>query len=174
MEMEAHHEIKEHDSFGKFIGVQTAILAVLLSVFTIFSHREHTNTLLYSNEASDSWAHYQAKRIRSYQLDMNSDLIKLLAPASTEAVKTLSAYAKQTVKYDKELEEIKAEAQTTAKAEGVAHHKAGYFDLAEALFEIAVILSSLYFISRKKLFPSIGIVFAGIGLLVGVCGLLIH
>ena len=36
MEMETP-EVDARDSFGKIIGVQTAILAVLLSVFTIFS-----------------------------------------------------------------------------------------------------------------------------------------
>ena len=102
MEMETP-EIASNDSLGKLIGIQTAILAVLLSVSTIFAHREHTNTLLYSNETSNSWAHYQAKRIRAYQLEMNSDLIKLLAPNSTETAATIKSYAKQSDKYGKEL-----------------------------------------------------------------------
>ncbi|MBF0511984.1 MAG: DUF4337 family protein, partial [Candidatus Omnitrophica bacterium] len=97
-------EIEVHDSIGKMIGIQTAILAVLLSVFTIFAHREHTNTLLYSNEASNEWSHYQAKRIRAYQLEMNAGLIKLLAPNSAESTKTITAYSHQGEKYKKELE----------------------------------------------------------------------
>ncbi len=170
MEMESP-EINPHDSLGKLIGIQTAILAVLLSIFTIFAHREHTNTLLFSNETSNAWAHYQAKRIRAYQVEMNTDLIKLLAPGSIETSKTLSNYDKQSNKYGKELEEIKTEADQKTREGEVAHRKAGYFDLAEALLEIAVILSSLYFISRKKLFPILGLFLGSIGLIIGLVGM---
>ena len=167
-------EIGEHDSSGKLIGVQVAILAVLLSIFTIFAHREHTNTLLFSNKTSDSWAHYQAKRIRAYQLEMNTSLIKLLAPNSTEAIGTLKANANKAETYGKELEEIKTEAEKNNQQEEIAHHKAGYFDLSEGLLEIAVILSSLYFISRKKFFPFLGLLLGSVGLLIGVLGVFIH
>jgi hypothetical protein len=37
-------------------------------------------------------------------------------------------------------------------------HRALRFDFGEGLLEIALVLSSLYFISRKMLFPVIGIV----------------
>ena len=173
MEMETP-EVEPHDSFGKLIGIQTAILAVFLSIFTITAHREHTNTLLFSNEASNAWAHYQAKRVRAYQLEMNTGLIKLLAPGNAEAPKVIADYGHQQEKYRQELEEIKTEAETKTKEGEVAHHKAGYFDFSEGLIEIAVILSSLYFISRKKLFPSLGLLFGIAGLLIGVVGLLIH
>jgi len=170
MEVEAHHA-EAHDSMGKLIGIQTALLAVFLSVFTIFAHREHTNTLLFNNEASNAWAHYQAKRIRAYQLEMNTGLVKLLAPNSAEAGKTLADYGVQSEKYRKELDEIKTEADKKAKESEVTHHKAGYFDLSEGLLEISVILSSLYFISRKRLFPILGLCLGFLGLLVGVSGL---
>jgi len=173
MEMETP-EIDSNDSLGKLIGVQTAILAVLLSVFTIFAHREHTNTLLFSNETSDSWAHYQAKRIREYQLEMNTGLIKLLAPNSTETAETLKSYALQSGKYEKEIDGIKTEAEKNNKEEEISHHKAGYFDLSEGLLEIGVILSSLYFISRKRLFPFLGLFLGIAGLFLGVVGVLIH
>lgn len=172
MEMEKP-EIHEHDSLGKLIGVQTAILAVLLSIFTIFAHREHTSTLLFSNETSNSWAHYQAKRIRAYQLEMNKGLIKLLAPNSTEASNTIKDYDKQEEKYKKELEELKAESEKDNHQEEISHNKAGYYDLAEGLLEIAVILSSLFFISRKNLFPICGFLLGLAGLLIGIGGLLI-
>ena len=104
---------------------------------------------------------------------MNSDLIKLLAPNSAETSSTLKEYAKQSGKYEKDLESIKTEAEQNTQKGETAHQKAGYFDLAEALLEIAVILSSLYFISRKKFFPILGLLLGCSGLLIGVGGLLI-
>jgi len=173
MEMETP-EVNAQDSFGKIIGVQTAILAVLLSVFTIFSHREHTNTLLFSNQSSDAWAHYQAKRIREYQLEMNTDLIKLMASNTTETAQTLTSYNSQIKKYNKELDDIKFDAENKEEQGEKAHQRAGFFDLAEGLLEIGVILSSLYFISHKKFFPVFGILLGGIGLVLGIMGTLVH
>ena len=174
MEAEAHHHIEPNDSFGKMIGVQTAILAVLLSIFTICAHREHTDTIIFGNEATDTWSHYQAKRIRAYQLEMNTGLIKLLAPNSAETANTLEEYAQQTQKYTKDLEEIKKQAEVKVETGELAHHKSGFFDLAEGLVEIGVILSSLYFISRRKLFPMMGLLLGLCGTVVGVLGFLLH
>jgi len=167
-------EIEPNDKLGKLIGIQTAILAVFLSVFTIVAHRAHTDTLLFSNEASNSWSHYQAKRIRAYQLEMNTGLVKLLAPANAEGVKAIEAYDRQSEKYRSELEEIKIEAEEKTKEGETAHHQAGFFDLSEGLIEIAVILSSLYFISRKKFFPVLGLLFGLLGVFIGAGGFLMH
>lgn len=165
--------VDEHDAYGKLVGIQVAILAVLLSVFTIFAHREHTTTILLANESSNAWAHYQAKRIRAYQLEMNSNLIKLIAPSSTEVTNTLKEYGEQTATYDKELEGIKKDAELKETTGELAHHKASFFDLAEGIFEIAVVLSSMYFLSRKRFFPMLGL-FGGLaGLAIGILGVLL-
>jgi len=47
------------------------------------------------------------------------------------------------------------------------------YDLGEGLLEIALVLSSLYFIARKMLFPVVSIVAGIAGLIVAVTGLLI-
>ncbi len=168
------HHVEAHDSLGKIVGVQVAIIAVLLSISTILAHRAHTDTILYANQASNSWSHYQAKRIRAYQVEMNTGLVKLLAPNSTEATKTLEEYTSQTEKYTKDLEGIKHDAEHNEQGSEHAHHQAGYFDLTEGLFEIAMILSSLFFISRKKFFPAFGLAIGSVGLIVGILGLLAH
>ena len=173
MEMETHHE-EANDPASKLIGLQTAVIAILLSIFTILAHRAHTETIMEGNKSSNSWAHYQAKRIRAYQIEMNTGLIKLLAPNAPETAVTLDEYAKQSKKYEKDLEEIKAEAESAEKAEGSAHHQGTLFDLAEGLLEIAMILSSLYFLTKKKLFPSLGLLLAVGGIAVGIMGLLGH
>ena len=76
---------------------------------------------------------------------------------------TLLSIPKQESKYKKDLDEIKAEADKTVEEGKLAHHKTSYFELAEGLLEISLILSSLYFLSHKKFFPMLG-------LLLGVSG----
>ena len=90
MEVETPHG-ESLDSFGRMTALQTAILAVLLSVFTICSHRMHTEIIVLGNEASNQWSHYQAKRIRDFQLQLNTEMMKLTAPASAEVTKSVGS-----------------------------------------------------------------------------------
>ena len=170
MSTESHH-VDPNDSLGKKVGAQAAILAVLLSVFTICAHRAHTETIAMGNEATNEWAHYQAKRIREYQLEMNTDLLRLTAPNNPETAKTIAGYAKQRAKYSQELDEIKKTAEERVKEGALAHRKASYFDLSEGVLEIALVLSSLYFLSHKKLFPFLGLSLGAGGIVVGLLGL---
>ena len=170
----AHHAVDHNDSFGKKVGVQTAILAVFLSVFTICAHRAHTKTIIKGNESSNRWAHYQAKRSRDFQLEMNTDLLKLAAPKGPEVDKVLADYAKQRAKYGEELEGIKKEAEKDAQEGESAHHKALYFDLSEGVLEIGLVLSSLYFLSHKKFFPILGLAAGLAGLVAGAYAFLVH
>ncbi len=85
--------IESHDTYGQRVGVIAAILAVFLSIFTICAHREHTDSIELQNDSNDNWALYQAKHNRDYQLEMNMDLLKVIAPSNPSAAKLMSAYA---------------------------------------------------------------------------------
>ena len=52
----------------------------------------------------------------------------------------------------------------------MVEHKALRFDFGEGLLEIGLVLTSLYFISKKMLFPGIGIVAAVMGIAAAVSG----
>ena len=56
-ELEIHHE-HEHssDPMGQKVGVMASILAVLLAVVTIASHREHTAAIIHKSGSNDQWA----------------------------------------------------------------------------------------------------------------------
>ena len=64
-ELEIHHE-HEHDAdpLGRKVGVMAAVLAVLLAVVTIASHRTHTAAIIHKSGSNDQWAYYQATRIK--------------------------------------------------------------------------------------------------------------
>ncbi len=174
MSVEGTHHVDSNDSFGKKVGLQAAVLAVLLSIFTIYAHRAHTETIVMENEASNQWSHYQAKRIRDYQLQMNSDLLKLVAAKNPETERTLTDYSRKRSEYGRELDDIKKSAEEKTHEGGAAHRKALYFDLSEGVLEISLVLSSLYFLSHKELFPAIGLLFGLAATVVGVFGLILH
>jgi len=77
-------------------------------------------------------------------------------------------------KYEDDSKEASDEAHAKEKEADHAEHKALYFDFGEGLLEIALVLSSLYFIARKMLFPVIGLIAGLLGLASAVAGLIVH
>ncbi len=78
------------------------MLAVLLAIVTIVSHRAHTHGVLVKADANDQWSYYQAKRIKLHNIELGLDLIALTAPNNDATAKKLAYYKEQQKKYLKE------------------------------------------------------------------------
>lgn len=170
-ELEIHHEIEGgHDPLGQRVGVLAAVLAVFLAVVTILSHRTHTDAILLKAGANDDWQHYQAVRVKFHNLEVGADLIGVLAGKDADR---LAEYEKGKAKYDAQAKEIQNEATEKEHEAGRAEDRALRYDLGEGLLEIGLVLSSLYFIARRSLFPIVGIIAGIAGILVAVAGLLV-
>jgi small-conductance mechanosensitive channel len=83
----------------------------------------------------------------------------------------LADYAKARVKYEKQSEDLQKEAREHEEQGEAIEKRALYFDFGEGLLEIGLVLSSLYFIARRALFPGVGIVAALAGLVLAAVGL---
>jgi Domain of unknown function (DUF4337) len=81
-------------------------------------------------------------------------------------------YAKQKDKYDKQAKQIQDEATGADEASEVDEQRALRYDIGEGLLEIGLVLSSLYFISRKKMFPVMGVIAGVAGTVIAITGLL--
>ena len=63
-ELEIHHEGGHiADPMGQRVGILASLLAVLLAIVTIASHRTHTAAIMHKSGANDAWSHYQATRV---------------------------------------------------------------------------------------------------------------
>src|SRR5271163_2874830 len=91
-ELEVHTEVESSDPFGKKIGILASIVAVLLAVVTIVSHRAHTDAVLMKSDANDKWSYYQSKRIKFHSLELGEDLVNVLGSNSAAAQKMLEKY----------------------------------------------------------------------------------
>jgi hypothetical protein len=172
-ELEIHHE-GEHgsDPMGQKVGILAAVLAVGLALVSISSHRTHTEAIMQKSSANDAWAHYQSTRVKYHNLELGESLIGVLGGKGETAEKALASYAEQKVDYGNRGKAIQAEAEKANRAAEAAEHRALRYDIGEGLLEIALVLSSLYFISRKKMFPVIGIVAGIAGAAIAITGLL--
>jgi len=153
------------------ISLAISILAVLVAMVTVLSHRSHTEAVLMQSRAGDQWNEYQAKKIRSESLSNVVDLLAL------QPVSNAAAAAKKEGEYQAHLSKWKddlAEEQNTAReyeAEVLrAEKKAGRFDLGEALLQIAVVLSSITLLTRQRLYFIFGLVLGVAGLVIAAFG----
>lgn len=174
-ELEIHHEHEggEKDPLGQKIGIVTSLLAVCLAVVTIASHRAHTEGVLTKADENDQWALYQAKKIKLHNLELGIDIAAMIGSKDEAAVKSVERYKKETERYTKESDEIQTEARAMEKKVKTLEERALRYDLGEGLIEIGLVLSSLYFISKKTYFPLIGVIAGVLGIVVALMGLLL-
>jgi hypothetical protein len=174
-ELEIHHEIEgPPDPTGQRIGVLAAIIAVLLAAVTIQSHRTHTAAVVFKSEANDQWSFFQSKRIKQHTLELGGDLLRTMGPQNQATADLLKHYEVERKKYDADSEKIQEAAKGKEEESEGAERRALRYDLGEGLLELALVLCSLYFISRKKLFPLVGIFAAILGAGIALTGLLLH
>ena len=172
-ELEIHHETEhEKDPLGQKVGIMASILAVLLAVVTIASHRTHTAAIIHKSKSNDAWAYYQATRVKLHSAELGENLIHVFGGKVEGTEKMLSDYAAQKVKYEAQSKQIQEEAKGDDESAEADEHRALRYDFGEGLLEIGLVLSSLYFISRKKLFPVIGAIAGVAGVAIAVTGFL--
>lgn len=165
--MAANEEVEEHihhaqDPFDKAVAGSMAMVAAFLAVVSVLGQHYNTEKLLAQGKASDQWAYSQAKDIRHYVAEVNRELLNDLRPGSG-VVKTLDQDAK---KYKQQAAEIQEKARELEKERDANGEKADRFHLGEVFLEIAIVLSSLSILTKRR--P----LFWG-GLLAGLAGIAI-
>lgn len=157
MRAEDASEMMDHDTSDNFkqrAAILIAVLAMLLAITGLGgsnAEKEATNNNIF---ASNFYAFYQAKNIRQTSYEIAADALELqLAAAAPEAraalQKKIDGYRKTAARYESEpaTNEGKKELLVRAKAFEVQRDHAlkqdPYFDYAEVLLQIAIVLVSV-------------------------------
>ena len=171
-EIEIHHEHgHDADPIGRKIGVLVGVIGILLAAVTIASHREHTAAVIHKTEANDQWSYYQAKKIRGEVLGVGASLSTLVSPSS-DARAAAARMQGDRGREDQEADDLKKQAEAKEAESLRAEQRALRFDLGEGLLELGLVLTSLYFLAKKKSFPVFGVSAACLGLAAAVLGAL--
>lgn len=155
VEIHAGHE-HSNDEFGRRVGVAVGIIGIILAVVTILAHRAHTQAVIERTAANDQWSFYQSKKLRQHLAEIGSSLATGLAtdPARVQAL--VEKLDKDKDRYAHDSEEIQKEAQEKENASAHEERRAVRLDIGEGLLELGMVLSSLYFLSKNRLFPTVG------------------
>jgi hypothetical protein len=168
---QGHGHGESADPLSKRVGLGVGVIGVLLAVVTIAAHREHTAAVIERTKSNDQWAFYQAKKIREHTSEVGNELLMALAADPTRAQATGEKLGGQAAKYKAEADEIQSRAREFDESTERSERKALRFDLGEGFLELGLVLSSLYFLGRQRLFPLWGGLAAVAGLALALSGL---
>ena len=160
---------EKKEGWLNLLALTTVILAVCATLATFKGGGYSTRTVLRQNQASDQWAHYQAKGIKGNLYEVEALRLKRdleLAPRASTAIleKALADAEKKVTTYDGEKAEILAQARSLEQERDDALRHGAPFGLAVIFLQIGILLSSIAALLKKK-----PIYFAGLA--VGVVGL---
>jgi len=160
------------DSFAQGVGVAVGVIGIILAIVTIGSHRAHTQAVIDRTEENDQWSFYQAKKNRQQMLDVGAGLAHALATDQDKVQALINQYAKKSAQYADETKDIEKEAKAKHAETELDEGRAIRLDIGEGFLELGLVLSSLYFLSKRRFFPVLGITAAIIGTVVAAMGFL--
>jgi hypothetical protein len=165
------------DNFTSRLAVMTAVLSTVGAIFGYLGGHSQNAALLYKNEAaiqktsaSNQWNYYQAKSNKQNLAELS---IVLTSGEAREK------YAQEVSRYKSEKDDIKAAAEKLealsrdADAQSVAEmHVHERWALATTLLQIAIALSAITLLTRKRWLLAGVYGATGLGLLAGLLGYL--
>ncbi len=166
-------------AFTRKVALTTAIFAVILALASLGGSNAMKEMLLAQQQASDQWAFYQAKVIREHQyrglrLRLEADLAERglsLTPAARKRLEALrDQFAEEEKRYNVEKKDIEKEAKTREHERDVSREKDPYFDYAEVLLQIAIVMSSISILSSSRPTFFFSLVLALLGVLLTLNG----
>jgi phage-related tail protein len=177
-EMEELQEAAEHgreQSSLAPVSFTMAILAVLVAVAALLSHRAHTEEVLLQNKATDQWGYYQAKNIRRHTMSQVDELLKVLPLKDSAAAEALLKKNEAAIeKSSVEQEEIMKEATATEGEVKLFEHRANRYDLGETLLEVGLVICSITLLTKRRHYWLAGIAFGVAGVALTILGATLH
>ncbi len=169
--LEELEELREK-KFSKRVALTTAIYAVVLAIASLGGNNATKEMLLAQQQASDQWAFYQAKAIREHQyrgqrLRLEAELFERGPAMKSEARQRMEAllaqFAEEEKRYNAEKKDIEKAARKLEHERDINRARDPYFDYAEVLLQIAIVMSSISILSgsRPTLFFSLALAILG-------------
>ena len=170
------------ESWLNYLALTTVIFAVCATLSTFKGGGYSTRSVMSQSQASDEWAFFQAKSIKSYMYQMQKETFELklsdLSRATPETVintyKTkIADYQKKIDKYEQEKIEIQEKAKKLESVRDESQKHSQAFGMAIIFLQIAILLSSIAALLKKKVVWYGGVAAGIVGLFYFVDGFFI-
>jgi len=153
------------DARSRWIGIYVGVLAALLAICTMGGGNSTKDATRANIDATNTWSFFQAKNIRRTVYSVAADDLDLLLKANpgmpSEARQAIEekirTYRADVARYtsDKKtnegLDELFARAKAIEAERDLALRRDPYFDLSQAMLQIAIVLASVALIAGGNL-----------------------
>ena len=147
------------EKWTNYLAMTTVIFAVCATLSTFKGGGYSTKALLNQTNASDQWAFYQSKSIKSAlvgnqkeNLELQKELLPEIGDKEnlTKYDKRISVLDADIKRYETEKTEIKAKAEAFEKERNDCQKHGGQFGLAVIFLQVTILLSSIAGLLKKK------------------------
>jgi hypothetical protein len=160
VELPNPEELKEkaERAFSRRVALVTAIYAVVLAIASLGGNNAMKEMLLAQQQSSDQWAFYQAKVIREHlyraqRLNLELALAEpgALKGAERQKFEALAKkFGEEEKRYNSEKKDIEKDARKLEHERDRNRDKDPYFDYAEVLLQIAIVMASVSILATSR------------------------
>lgn len=173
---------EKKETWLNYLALTTVILAVCATLSTFKGGGYSTRSVMSQTQASDQWAYFQSKSIKGYIYEMQRDKLELELKAgggkfspvlAAEYEKRIADYSKKIAKYEQEKTDIQSEAKRFESVRNAAQQHAQIFGIAVIYLQIAILLSSIAALIKKKIIWIVGVAVGLVGVVYFANGFLL-
>lgn len=165
------------DAFTARVAVLTAILSTVGAIFGYMGGHSQNSALLYKNEAaiqktsaSNQWNYYQAKSNKQNLAELSIVLTR--GDDREKYVLEVARYKKEKDEIKQEAEKLEAKAKAADEKSEIEMHVHERWALATTLLQIAIALSAITLLTRKRWLLAGVYGASGLGVITGAMGYL--
>jgi hypothetical protein len=154
----------------KGVTITTTILAVLTAIGSARAAYCVAQSQLLTALEGSKWAYYQAKSIKENLMETQMKAFEFenvgtLTPQQKFYLENNMKSSQETLaRYQKEKEEIKQEAEKVGRNNAIVSKRGGNFSMSVVFFQIAIMLSSVSALLKKKEMWVVGLIFGVIAI----------
>jgi len=165
---------EKKEKWMTYMAITTILIAVAATLSTFKGGGFSTRSLLNQTLASDQWAFYQSKSIKSYIYDMRRENLEVQVASlekqkGTEVLitkynKMISDYMEKVKTYETEKESINKIAKNYESIRDESKLHSGKFGIAVIFLQISILLSSIATLSKKRFVWICGLILGVVGI----------
>jgi hypothetical protein len=173
---------EKKEKWLNFLALTTVILAVCATLSTFKGGGYSTRSVMSQTQAANQWSYYQAKSVKGYIYEMQKDKLELelkgMAAKSPQPIleeyrKKIDEYGKKIAKYDGEKDVIQKDAKRYEQIRDDAQKHSQTFGIAVIFLQIAILLSSIAALVKKKPVWLLGVAVGIVGIVYFLDGFLL-
>ena len=141
-----HAAVHSGVSWISGVALSSALLAVMAAIAALLAGHAANEAMIEQIQASNHWSYYQAKSIKSSLLTSKTDIFQALGKTVADADK------EKQKEYKKQMAEISAEAKEKEASAAVHLHRHEVYAKAVTFFQVAIAVSAIAALTKKKHF----------------------